>query len=85
MSDERRNLEPLMAQMRTTKQKLLAATTHGQTNEKEVKALANVQAHMLIELIVANSRMQARLYQLLSPEQQKKLDAMKQSSEPPLM
>ncbi len=83
-SDERRNLEPLMVQMRATKAKLLAATADRQMNEKEIKALAAAQASMLTKLIVANSGMQARLYQLLSAEQQKKLDAFKQSSEPSL-
>ena len=82
MSDERRNLEPLMVQMRATKTKLLAATTSRDTNEKEIKALANAQAAMLTRLILANSRMQARLYKLLSREQQKKLDTLKQSGEP---
>ena len=82
MSDERRNLEPVMAQMRATKTKLLAATAGRQTNEKEIKALADAQANMLTKLILANSRMQARIYKLLSREQQRKLDAFKQSSEP---
>lgn len=79
MSDEGRNLEPLMVQMRATKTKLLAATANRQTNEKEIKALASAEAYMLTKLILANSRMQARLYKLLSREQQKKLDALKQS------
>ena len=82
MSDERRNVEPLMAQMRATKTKLLAATARGQRNEREIKALADAEAAMLTRLILANSRMQGRLYKLLSREQQKKLDAFKQSTEP---
>ena len=81
MSDERRNLEPLMARMRETKMKLLAATAGSQTNEKEIEALAATQAAMLTRLILANSRMQATLYKLLSREQQKKLDAFKRSTE----
>ena len=82
MSNERRNLEPLMVQMRATKTKLLAATAGRQTNDKEIKALADTQAAMLTKLILANSRMQATLYKLLSREQQRKLDAFKQSTEP---
>ena len=82
MSNERRNLEPLMVQMRATKTKLLAATEGRQTNDKEIKALADTQAAMLTKLILANSRMQATLYKLLSREQQRKLDAFKQSTEP---
>ena len=84
MSDERRNLEPLMIQMRATKKKLLAATAGSQRNEREIKALADAEAAMLTRLILANFRMQGRLYKLLSREQQKKLDAFKQSTEPSL-
>ena len=84
MWDERRNLEPLMIQMRATTMKLLAATVGGQRNEREIKTLADAQAAMLTRLILANSRMQGRLYKLLSREQQKKLDAFKQSTEPSL-
>ena len=82
MADERRNLQPLMAQLQTTREKLRAATGSGQANEKEVKALAATQANMLARLIVANSRMQAKLYKLLTREQQKKLDDFKRASEP---
>jgi Spy/CpxP family protein refolding chaperone len=82
MSNERPNLEPLMVQMRATKTKLLPATAGHQTNDKEIKALADTQAAMLTKLILANSRMQAKLYKLLSREQQRKLDAFKQSTEP---
>ena len=39
---------------------------------------------MLTELIIANSRMQAKLYKLLTAEQQQKLDTLKRSSEPSL-
>ena len=84
MSDERRNLAPLMVQMRSTKTKLLVATAGRQTNEKEIKALADTQAAMLTKLILANSRMQATLYKLLSREQQRKLDAFKRATEPSL-
>jgi Spy/CpxP family protein refolding chaperone len=82
MSDERRDLQPLMAQLKTTREKLLTATGSSQANEKEVKALAATQAGMLAKLIVANSRMQAQLYKLLNREQQRKLDDLKRSSEP---
>lgn len=83
MSDERSTLEPLMAQLQTTREQLLSITEQDQTrNEKEVKALAAVQARNLTRLIVANSRMCARIYQLLSPQQQRKLDDIQKSSDP---
>ena len=37
MSDERRNLQPLIEQLRTTREKLLAATGSGPAKEKQVK------------------------------------------------
>jgi LTXXQ motif family protein len=81
MTNEHRNLQPLMAQLRVTREKLLAASGSG-ANEKEVKALAAAQANMLAKLIVSNSRMQAKLYKLLDRDQQKKLDDFKRTSEP---
>jgi len=82
MADERRNLEPMMVRMRATRTKLLDATARRQTNEREIKALADAQAGMLTQLILANSRMQARIYKLLNREQQNKLDNLKHSSKP---
>lgn len=75
MSQERRSLVPLMAQMQQTREQLLNATEQGRTSDsKEVRALAGTQARNLTKLIVANSQMRTQIYQLLSPTQQKKLD-----------
>lgn len=82
MADERRDLQPLMEKMRSNRERLMAATAAGQGNEKEVKILATTQAGMLEKLIVANSRMQARIYKILNREQQKKLDEFKKASDP---
>jgi len=82
MWDERRNLKPLMAQLQTTREQLLSATEPGRTkNEKQVRVLAAAQARNLTKLIVANSRMRGRIYQLLSPQQQRKLDEFQKSTE----
>ncbi|HWC15997.1 MAG TPA: Spy/CpxP family protein refolding chaperone [Terriglobales bacterium] len=75
MSDERRSLVPLMTRMQETREQLLSVTDQDETrNDKEIKVLAAAQARNQTELIVANSRMRTRIYQLLSPTQQKKLD-----------
>lgn len=81
MSEEQRNIQPLMTQLRTTKEKLLVASGAAEGNEKQVKTLATAEANLLSKLIVANSQMQARLYKLLTPGQQKKLDDFKRSAE----
>lgn len=79
MSDESRSLVPLMARMQETKAKLVNVTNRGEIkDEKEIELLAAAQARNLTELIVANSQMRTKIYQLLSPTQQKKLDEFQQ-------
>jgi hypothetical protein len=78
MMREQHSLEPLMTQLRTTREKLLAIGSE-HVNEKQVKALADTEASLLARLIVANARMQSKIYKILSPEQQKKLSALERT------
>jgi hypothetical protein len=78
MMREQHSLELLMTQLRSTREKLLAIGSE-HTNEKELKALADTEASLLARLIVANARMQSRIYKLLSPEQQKKLSDLERT------
>lgn len=80
MARERGNLQPLIAQLKAAKEKLLA-TDARQPNDKNIKVLADTQAGLLAKLIVANARMQSKIYKLLTPEQQGKLDNLKRSNE----
>jgi Spy/CpxP family protein refolding chaperone len=81
MSKERSEIEPVIAQFRTTQQELLATTQNRPSGDKEVQSLADAQAHLLTKLIAANWRLQADLAELLSPEQRKKLDEVKRTKE----
>lgn len=78
MVAERQSLQPLKTQMRITKEKLLA-TSGDRMNEKEVKGLAQAEAALLSKLIVANARMQSKIYKILSPDQQKKLSDLERT------
>jgi LTXXQ motif family protein len=80
MTRERQQMEPLMTQSRSTKEKLLALDPQ-QSNKKQIKILANAQAALLAKFIVANARMQSEIYKFLTPEQQRKLDDLKKSGE----
>jgi hypothetical protein len=82
MAGERRRLQPLITELQTTKDKLLAADPVHSSN-KDLQALANAQAGLLAKLIVANERMQSEIYKLLTPEQGHKLDDLKRSGESP--
>jgi LTXXQ motif family protein len=75
---EQHSLEPLMTQLRTTRERLLAIGSE-HLNAKQVKALADAQASLLARLIVANARMQSKIYKILSAEQQKKLSDLERT------
>jgi len=78
MMREQHSLEPLMTQLRIAREKLLAIDSE-HVNEKQVKALADTEASLLARLIVANARMQSKIYKVLSPEQQKKLSELERT------
>ena len=72
MAREQSSFEPLITELRVARDKVLAIGSQ-HTNEKQVKALADTEASLLARLIVANARMQSKIYKILSPEQQKRL------------
>ncbi len=72
MMREQHSLEPLMMELRTTREKLLAIGSE-HVDEKQFKVLADTEASLLARLIVANARLRSRIYKILNPEQQKKL------------
>jgi len=78
MMREQHSLEPLMTQLRTTREKLVAMGGE-HVNGKELKALADTEAGLLARLIVANARMQSNIYKILSPEQQRKLSDLERT------
>ncbi|MBZ5658353.1 MAG: Spy/CpxP family protein refolding chaperone [Acidobacteriia bacterium] len=78
MMREQHSLEPLMTQLRTTREKLLSIGNE-RGNEKQIKALADTEAGLLARLIVANARMQSKIYRILNPDQQKKLSDLERT------
>jgi Spy/CpxP family protein refolding chaperone len=80
MTRERHHMEPLMEQLRSIREKLLALDPQ-HSNKKEIKTLADAQAALLAKFIVANARMRSEIYRLLTPEQQRKLHDLKRSAE----
>lgn len=77
VSQERRELEPLMTQLQLTHEKLLAAADQGQSKETEI--LAATEAKILTKLLIKSARIQARLHNLLTHEQQKKFEDLNRS------
>jgi hypothetical protein len=79
MTRERHRMEPLVAQLRSIREKLSPDPQH--SNKKEIKTLVDAQAALLAKFIVANARMQSEIYKLLTPQQQRKLDDLKRIGE----
>ena len=83
MDRERPTTEPLMDELRTISAELGAALQQSQNNENEGTAqrLAAKQARLLRQLMSANSRLQRRINDVLDPQQRRKLDSFKRTSE----
>jgi mevalonate kinase len=85
MDQERPTTEPLMHELRRISGELGAALQQSHSNEDEGppqrQKLAATQARILKQLMRANSRLQRRINDVLGPQQRKKLDSFKRTSE----
>jgi Spy/CpxP family protein refolding chaperone len=83
MDQERSKTEPLLLELRTISAELGVTIQHSQSNDSEAAAqkLAATQARLLKHLMIANSRLQRRIDDVLNPQQRKKLDAFKRTCE----
>jgi protein CpxP len=76
---ERPTLAPLLRQLATTRQQMLAATANGKFDQEKVQALANQQSQIIAQLIVEKEKLISHVYQnVLTPEQRTKADALRQ-------
>jgi Spy/CpxP family protein refolding chaperone len=82
MTAERLSLRPLMTELRITREKLPAIGS-ARIDEKEIKSSAQAEASLLARLIVANARMQSKIYRVLNPDQQKKLSDLERAQGSP--
>jgi Spy/CpxP family protein refolding chaperone len=83
MDRERPITEPLMHELRTISGELRVASqrSHNNENEGTPRRLAARQARLLTQLMMANSRLQRRINDVLDPQQRKKFDSFKHTSE----
>jgi hypothetical protein len=73
MSDERHKQRPLLEKLQVTRLQLLRVNQQANADDKELHTLAGFQGTVISKLIVANSRMQARIYEVLDAGQRRKL------------
>lgn len=69
--------QPYLEQLREVRRQLQETTAGGSFPEEVVRALAEQQGQLLAELTVSRYRVGSRLFSLLTPEQQSKLQELK--------
>jgi len=77
---QRGQVQSLMEQLTNNRWELIATTLKGQFDIHRVRKLAAQQARILEPLVVANARLQAEIYKILTVEQQRKLDEMRKET-----
>jgi Spy/CpxP family protein refolding chaperone len=74
---ERGQVRPLVRRLAKNRRALIAATLKGRFDARQVRDLATEQSRIEEQLIVANARLQANVYKILTLEQQRKIDGMR--------
>jgi hypothetical protein len=77
---ERKQAQPLLKRLSENRSALTVATRSHRLNGTQIRKLAAEQSHILEQLIVLNSQLQRQVYRILSVEQRRKLDGMRNES-----
>jgi Spy/CpxP family protein refolding chaperone len=73
--------QPLLQELTSGQQQMLAATQNGSFDEAKVRSIAERQSQTIAQLIFIKERFLAEVYSnVLTPEQRTKADAMRQRS-----
>jgi hypothetical protein len=80
IAEQRGRARSLVKQLAKNRRELIATTLKGQFDIRRVRKLAAQQARILEPLVVANVRLQAEIYKILTVEQQSKLDEMRKET-----
>jgi len=74
--DECKQVQPLLDRLEKSRRNLISLKLSGKTDANEVQALAAEQSRVIQQLIVENSQLEAKLYGMLTSEQQRKVDGL---------
>lgn len=80
--DDRKQVQPLLKQLENSRRKLISNSLNGNCDVKKVRALAAEQSRILKQLIVANALLEAKVYKMLTTEQQQKLNELRRQTLP---
>jgi hypothetical protein len=77
IEDDRQKARPLVDQLMVVQRMLILVTLDGRFDEKQVRVLAAKEAHLLQQLIIANTRLEMKLYSMLTEQQRQKVDKLR--------
>jgi Spy/CpxP family protein refolding chaperone len=77
-TEQHKQVQPLLEQLSRSQKALASATQDTRFNNNHIRKLASEQSHIMEQLIVADSRLQRDVYELLTPAQREKLEEMRQ-------
>jgi periplasmic protein CpxP/Spy len=66
--------EPYRTQMQDLGKEMRTATANGAFDESQIRAIAQKQSQVQVELTVLNEKLRSDIYQILTPEQRTKVD-----------
>ncbi len=75
---EKPAMQPLMLQLKASRQQMDAATQNGQFDEAKVRSIAEQQAQTMVNLTVEREKVKSEIWQVLTPDQRAKAEQMKQ-------
>lgn len=76
VSEQCKQVQPMVDKLEQSRRKLMALKLSGKAGEKDIQAAAAEQSQIIRQLIVANSQLETKLYSMLTPEQQRKVDGL---------
>jgi Spy/CpxP family protein refolding chaperone len=77
LTEHQKQVERLRGQIVDNQHALSTVTQKGHLNEEQVRALALKQSRIFEQLIVADARLEMKLYSLLTSEQKRRLESMR--------
>lgn len=84
VSEEQKEIQPLLERLTQNRKAMTTATemnrSQSKSNDGRIRKLAVEQSRILEQLIIANSRLQRDIYQILTAAQRKRLDDMGQDT-----
>ena len=81
VAQARKQTQPLVQQLSETEAALDRATREQQFDDKRIRKLASEHSHILEQVLIAGSRLQRDIYEILTLEQRKKFEAMAQGGQ----